>query len=99
MMQTITADFDTRRQAEMTVEHLVQEYGLDRGAISVVAADTENTAGTRAAGGDVQDGHGHQETSAKPALAGAVRVSAMLEDALAPKVLAAIETYGGRRLA
>jgi hypothetical protein len=30
MLHIITGYFDTRREAEMTVEHLAQENGLDR---------------------------------------------------------------------
>ena len=33
MTQTITGLFDTRREAEMAVERLVQEHGLDRNRI------------------------------------------------------------------
>ncbi len=96
MPRTITAEFDTRREAEMAVEHFVQEHGLDRGAIGIVAATAANSAGTHAAGGDVQDGHGHVDKTAKPALGGALRVTAAVDDDRADKVLAAIRTYGGR---
>jgi hypothetical protein len=46
MMQTITGLFDTRREAEMAVERLVQEHGLDRNCIRAHAAGEGNTSGT-----------------------------------------------------
>src|SRR3712207_8480283 len=43
--QTITGSFNTRREAEMAVEHLVQDYGLDRSRVHVRPAGEENTSG------------------------------------------------------
>jgi hypothetical protein len=50
--QTVTAKFDTRRDAETAVEHLVQEYGINRADVFVSAACKANMAGVRTAGGD-----------------------------------------------
>ena len=36
-MALLEATFETRREAEMSIERLVQEFGLDRKAIEVVA--------------------------------------------------------------
>jgi hypothetical protein len=38
--QTVTANFDTRRDAETAVEHLVQEHGVNRSDIFIRAAGT-----------------------------------------------------------
>lgn len=51
-MAAIKGEFDTRRQAEMAIERLVQEHGLDRQAITVTAAGAANTTGTARAGSD-----------------------------------------------
>ena len=46
-MRTITGLFDSRPEAERTVEALVQQHGIDRGRVQVHAAGAENvTAGT-----------------------------------------------------
>ncbi len=43
MERTIVANFDTRRDAETAVEHLVQEHGIERADISVRAPGAANT--------------------------------------------------------
>ncbi|GGC38090.1 hypothetical protein GCM10011504_15570 [Siccirubricoccus deserti] len=46
-MRTITGLFDSRAEAERTVETLVQQHGIDRNRVTVTAAGSENvTAGT-----------------------------------------------------
>jgi hypothetical protein len=46
-MRTLTALFDSRAEAERTVEMLVQQYGLSRDRVQVHAAGRDNvTAGT-----------------------------------------------------
>jgi hypothetical protein len=55
--QTITGSFNTRREAEMAVEHLVQDYGLDRSAVNVRPAGEENTSGNVASGADAAERH------------------------------------------
>ncbi len=52
----LSATFDTRREAEMTVERLVQEFGLDRAAIFIAAAGIENSVGQEQAGSDGKAG-------------------------------------------
>ena len=49
MDRTIVANFDTRRDAETAVEHLVQEHGIERADIFIRAPGTANTAGVRPA--------------------------------------------------
>lgn len=52
MTHTITGLFTTRREAEMAVERLVQEHGLDRSRIRAHAAGEENSSGTVVSGAD-----------------------------------------------
>ncbi|UPJ55232.1 hypothetical protein [Bradyrhizobium sp. 192] len=54
MESTIIGEFDTRRNAELAVEHVVQECGVPRSDVFVQPAGRANTAGTRAAGSDVK---------------------------------------------
>jgi hypothetical protein len=43
--RTIVGSFATRRDAETAVEHLVQEYGLERSDISIQAAGEQTALG------------------------------------------------------
>jgi hypothetical protein len=72
---TIVGSFETRRDAEIAVEHLVQEYGIERTDIFIRAPGEANTAGTRPAGADVESGHAGVEKHGSAALKGAVEVS------------------------
>ena len=95
MSKTITAEFKSRRDAEMAVEHIVQEHGLDRGAVSIGSATSENTAGTEAARADVEDGHVKTGTEGEPKLAGKVKVSVEVDEGHADKVKASLKTFDG----
>jgi hypothetical protein len=53
MATTIKALFPSRREVELAVEHLVQEYGMERTDIFIEPAGSENSAGEEPAGADV----------------------------------------------
>ena len=53
MSSTLTATFETRREAELVVERLVQEFKVDRSAVTVGAEGDENSVGETLSGGDV----------------------------------------------
>ena len=89
MADTITGHFATRRTADLAIEHLVQDHGLDRGAIDVMPVSDANSAGERADGADVESGHPDTATDVAPALAGALAVTVDLAGADA----AAIEQW------
>jgi len=55
MPRTITGYFTTRRDAEMAVEHLVQDHGLDRNRVQAMAEGEENSSGTVVSGADAAD--------------------------------------------
>jgi len=80
MAESLRGEFATRRDAEMTVERLVQEYGIDRASISVTAAGEENSAGVERAGSDDASGAPSEEPRDDAALEGAVLVVVDLED-------------------
>lgn len=48
----LAAIFETREAADLAVEHLVQERGVERTAIFVEAVGDENSSGTDTSGGD-----------------------------------------------
>jgi len=56
MSTTIKALFPGRREVELAVEHLVQEYGIERSDIFFAPAGSENGAGDEPAGADVASG-------------------------------------------
>jgi hypothetical protein len=61
---TIIGEFDTRRDAELAVEHVVQECGVPRSDVFVQPVGGTNTAGTRPAGADAKAApkpEGHQK--------------------------------------
>jgi hypothetical protein len=94
MSTTLTARFKTRRDAEMSVERLVQEYGIERTDIFVAAAGPENTVGEEEAGSDTEGNEQGAEGRDDAALNGAVEVSVDLEDEkLATKVRQAFEEF------
>lgn len=96
MLRTITAEFDTRRDAETAIEHLVQEHGIDRNAVTVRAASQENTAGTKPAGADLVDSLERTETEGEPALEGRIAVAVNVDETEADKVTTTFDTYGGQ---
>ncbi|GJE16995.1 hypothetical protein AIGOOFII_1707 [Methylobacterium marchantiae] len=96
MSKTMSAEFKSRRDAETAVEHLVQEHGIDRGAVTIHAAGSDNSAGTEAARADIEDGRLKEGTEGEPALEGAIRVTVEIEDGLTEKVMTSFETYAGR---
>ncbi|WBH15059.1 hypothetical protein [Sphingomonas radiodurans] len=81
MTVTLSATFDTRREAEMTIERLVQQFDLDRAAIAVSAAGNENSVGEEQAGSDTRSDEPTPESRDDAPLNGAIAVSVALADA------------------
>jgi len=52
MNTTIERTFDSRREAELAIERLVQEYGFERTDMFVSSSGDQNSAGNTASGGD-----------------------------------------------
>ncbi len=80
MGTTLTATFETRREAEMTVERLVQEHGVERTDVFVAADGDENSAGEEQAGSDGDAGEPSPKSRGDAPLHGAVSVSVDIED-------------------
>lgn len=60
MSTTIKALFPGRREVELAVEHLVQEYGIERTDIFIEPAGSKNSAGDEPAGADVASGQNRE---------------------------------------
>ncbi len=69
---TVRATFKTRQEADLAVEHLVQQYGVSRPDIFIQSTTSANTAGSEPSGGDVT---GDEERDDAP-LNGEIEVSA-----------------------
>ena len=74
MSSDVQARFATRRDAELAVEHLVQQHGIDRGDITVRASGDANTAGSEPAGADIESGHPGVKKDGSPKLRGDVEM-------------------------
>ena len=95
---SIRANFDTRRDAETAIEHLVQQHGIDRNGISVQPAGQANSAGTRPAGADVESGHPGVEKHGRPKLSGPVEVSVDCPGEKSSAVAVALREAGAREI-
>jgi hypothetical protein len=71
---TIFARFETRRDADVAVEHLVQQHGIERTDVVIQAEGAANSAGSKIAGADVESGHPGVEKHGDPALNGPIEV-------------------------
>jgi hypothetical protein len=88
----ITGEFDIRREAELAVERLVQEYNVDRSAVEVTAAGDDNTAGTTPSGADRDRETGEPGSSPTH---GKIRVSVTVDDAVADRAQEALRQARG----
>ena len=93
-MKKIIARFDTRRAADLTVEHLVQEHGIDRSDLVLKAAGSDNTTGERIAGADDESGNPGTERRTDSPLHGPVELSVEVDDARLNVVSTAIRETG-----
>src|SRR5262249_45272833 len=71
----IIASFETRRDAEVAVEHLVQQHGIDRSDVFIQAEGAANSAGSKIAGADIKSSHPGVQKRGDPALNGPIEVS------------------------
>lgn len=71
--KTITATFQTREGADLAVEHMVQQAGINRADIFVESGSTSNSSGTVPSGGDAPSAT--QSSRMDAALGGEIIVS------------------------
>ena len=94
MSTSLTAKFDTRREAEMTVERLVQQFKIERTDVFVAAEGDENSIGVEEAGSDTEAARPSPEDRDDGKLAGRVIVSVDIEDdGLADEVRSAFAEF------
>ncbi|MGY3036002.1 hypothetical protein ACVIIV_005172 [Bradyrhizobium sp. USDA 4354] len=93
MESTIIGEFDTRRGAELAVEHVVQECGVPRSDVFVQAAGGANTAGTRPAGADVKAA---PAPGGRQKLEGVIEVSVDFHGDAPEKIADALRSAGAR---
>lgn len=80
MSQTLNARFSTRRVAELAVEHLVQEYGIERTDIFIDVEGSQNSAGEEPDGAENEAGTPSVATREDTPLNGAILVSVDLNN-------------------
>jgi len=96
MSTNIIGTFDTRRAAEMAVERLVQEFGVERTDIFVAAEGEGNTAGVQPAGSDNASAQPTEEARNDGAYEGGVTVSVDVNDEkLLERIRSAFEEFDG----
>jgi len=98
MERTIVAQFESRRQAELAVERLVQEHGIPRTDVFVRARGEANSSGVKAAGADIESGHPGVEKKGSPELAGMIEVSVDCHGDQSVKVCRALSAAGANSL-
>jgi len=95
MSTTLTGTFDSRDQADMAVERMVQEIGIERTDIFVAASGPDNSAGNRTGGADSETVD--QDERDDVPLAGGITVSIDLQDdAKIEVVTAALAEFGAQ---
>ena len=93
MESTIIGEFDTRRDADLAVEHVVQECGVPRSDVFVQPTGGANTIGTRPAGADAKTAPaagGHQK------LEGPLEVSVDFHGDDPERIAAALKSLGAK---
>lgn len=98
MERTVIGSFASRRDAEIAVEHLVQEHGIARADVFIQAPGTANSAGSEIAGADIESGHPGVAKRGRPQLGGAVEVSVDCHGDDAKIVEATFKDAGVRQL-
>jgi hypothetical protein len=74
-MPKLSAIFDTRREAEMAVEHLVQQLEIERSYIWIEPVSAENSVGIEVAGSDAKRDGLEEPAGDEAALNGRIEVS------------------------
>ena len=95
MTSKLTATFETRRDAELVIERLVQELGVDRSAIRVGPDGENNSSGEDVSGGDAKAAEPSVEERDDGALESRIRVSVDLEGSAASDVRRAFKEFDG----
>jgi hypothetical protein len=98
MERTIIGSFSTRRDAEIAVEHLVQQHGIARTDVFIQAQGKANSAGSETGGADIESGYPGVAKRGQPQLDGDVEVSVDCHGDDARMVEATFKEAGAKRL-
>jgi hypothetical protein len=93
MEGTVIGKFETRREAELAVEHVVQEHGVQRTDVFIEPVGGANSAGTRAAGADAK---ASPEPEASRHLESEIEVSVDLHGGDRNKIVEAMKGAGAK---
>ncbi|TDK31731.1 hypothetical protein E2F50_18840 [Rhizobium deserti] len=96
-VKTIKGTFATRAAADQAIEHLTQEYGLNRADIFVQAVGSANTSGTQPNGSDAPSVRDDAPRT-DGALQGEIEVSADLSSEKFSAAMQAFKEAGARHL-
>ncbi|MDZ4328079.1 MAG: hypothetical protein U1A73_24120 [Pseudomonas sp.] len=88
MSQTLKTTFATRRDAELAVERLVQEHGLERSDIFIAPEGVANSSGESVSGSDNPTAAPTEDGRSDAALNGRIEVSVDLQDDALASVVA-----------
>ena len=91
----VSAVFRTRAEADLAVEHLVQEHGLNSSFIYVEPVGVANSAGTETSGGDHASGSPSHPDRADAPLHGAIGVTVLFEHKHLAHVEQVLKECGG----
>ena len=92
-VKTIRATFSTRQAAELAIEHLTQEYGIDRADVFVQPTGPANTSGTSSSGCDAASARG-DDARGDGLLQGEIEVSADVSAAKVDDACEALKQAG-----
>jgi hypothetical protein len=98
MDSEVKGAFRDRGAAELALEHLVQEIGLDRTAVFIAAQGSENSSGTQRSGADARSSLAQSSSEADPHLEGEIEMSIGCSDGEVERVQKAVRETGGRVL-
>lgn len=90
-----TAIFRTRAEADLAIEHLAQEYGVNSSFIYAEPVGDENRSGMEASGGDHASASPSHADRADAPLHGAIRLTVLFEHEQSPHVEQALRECGG----
>ena len=96
-VKTVFATFETREAADRAIEHLVQQYDINRADIFAQPRGDANTSGTSPSGGDASKADGENGWS-DATLRGEVQVSADVALDQIEKARAAFRDAGAKRV-
>ncbi|MCX7319097.1 MAG: hypothetical protein NT113_06230 [Hyphomicrobiales bacterium] len=92
----VKAMFKDRQAAELALEHLVQEIGIERTGIFIAAHGDGNTSGTHRSGADARSSLDESRGDTDPKLSGEIEMSVACGKEDTERVTKALKEVGAR---